>query len=724
MTSHEFHSDADEIKQALELVRLKNFSYNLARIHGVPLPLEVSYGAAGANGICRPATKRNPMVPASPAARPAQIEISSRLLHMDDPRALVGGVTLHEAEHLISSSELFAWLAGNAEGGKDVQADLRMQVCEDARIERLAAVRSPGHAWMIDYKNEVTLGEGCRAGMQEKWPTMSTRSKAIFIMFHAIKYPFVLRDYEEAVCFERGGVTPFQIALHLRKKLRADDSTFETTKWAEEVFRRTIDFFEDPDQDNKDSLKDNIEKGDSVPGDPNSGDDDEETPSDNTSGDGEQKGGEGSDGQGEETPSDEGADGDADEGVPGISEEAGTPTSTQEDVRNMTECKEDAHNIEIIKEHQCKEEREKSREAQHRADGDSGTAASLKAAAETSREAAERIQKGAGGYASLSETVGTKKPPLPSNIEDLAQQFEDEKLEMRAHWVDSPEGRGKRGKKVWFREPRRKPNHAEQMKQIKAVSHKHVSRMRSAFEVRLAEVNMALRDRKKGKLDRRRLALAPTTDRLFQKNLKVEATGLSICLLMDASGSMGSTTYRGERLCMEQRSSQALQMAYVMQEALLSIPRVDLHIYAHTSFGENHRDCIVFRYYSPQRKDREALAHYDGFSQNYDHVAIRETGKEFLQNAAYEKRVMLVLSDGQPCGSGYGGEPARKAVQEETRALARKDVTVVQIAIDGANPEGMFDNYIKFKGMQSLVPEIRKVLNKMVFSAGSTITVG
>jgi len=221
-------------------------------------------------------------------------------------------------------------------------------------------------------------------------------------------------------------------------------------------------------------------------------------------------------------------------------------------------------------------------------------------------------------------------------------------------------------------------------------------------------------DRREGKLYRKRLALADTTDRLFYQSVKTRAVGLSICLLLDESGSMGEVfSVAGPQNC-----EKALRMTCLIQEALDGLPRVDLHIYSHASFGNDDENCLIKRLNTPERKEKEGICGYGRGIQNYDHMAIEVVGKEFIEKSVYEKKMMIVLSDGIPEGHDYHGAGAIAQTKKSVEDLEKKGVYMMQIAIDAAEPERMFKNFIRFDDTDKMISGMGKVVKKLVFSSG------
>jgi nitric oxide reductase activation protein len=87
-------------------------------------------------------------------------------------------------------------------------------------------------------------------------------------------------------------------------------------------------------------------------------------------------------------------------------------------------------------------------------------------------------------------------------------------------------------------------------------------------------------------------------------------------------------------------------------------------------------------------------------SNNYDGYAIKYVGERLAAEARNgEQRLLIVLSDGYPAGTGYGGASAERHMRDVIAELRRKhQIRTLQIAIDtGLDPERqsrMFDEFI------------------------------
>lgn len=159
-----------------------------------------------------------------------------------------------------------------------------------------------------------------------------------------------------------------------------------------------------------------------------------------------------------------------------------------------------------------------------------------------------------------------------------------------------------------------------------------------------------------------------TTARMFDKrkspdNLK----DVSIMLAVDISGSM-----HGEKI------KQARRMAIVFAEALtrLKIPYYIMGYTADMGYDAEHYHYVTWKNRTPER---QSLVSLKAQSNNFDGYSIRYAAK-LLSERRSERKIMFVISDGQPAASKYvrnnGIPDTAEAIKE-----ARKSCTVFGIAL-------------------------------------------
>lgn len=289
-----------------------------------------------------------------------------------------------------------------------------------------------------------------------------------------------------------------------------------------------------------------------------------------------------------------------------------------------------------------------------------------------------------------------------------------ERMKIADEWGD-----GNINRRVITKCPKKGNLSKEDMKRLHEDSKDNIKKLKKNLIVRLAEVESKQYNLKSGRLSRRHLSTANINQRPFYEKTIDPAIGISLCLLLDESASMGYARQGGKNSRYgASEAYNALKSAYIISEAMKDIPNVDMFAYSHTTTGDYNKDCIIKKLINPKIKGCDSMSGYstDRAGCNYDSKAIEVVGKEFRKDSLYEKKFMIVLSDGQPNGHQYGGQPAMEDVRKNVKALEKKGVTMIQIGIGDSVPDTMFKNFIKFDE-KTLVKDLTKMIKKLILKA-------
>lgn len=163
--------------------------------------------------------------------------------------------------------------------------------------------------------------------------------------------------------------------------------------------------------------------------------------------------------------------------------------------------------------------------------------------------------------------------------------------------------------------------------------------------------------------------------KLFERELKADASDFVVDVLIDASGSQ-----------MSRQGEVALQ-AYIISEALsnVEIPHRVMSFCTFWDYTILHR----FREYDDPRSANENIFNYVTSSNNRDGLAIKTTGYGLLAREE-EKKILIVLSDGKPYDvlvnrpnarnpKPYQGKEAIADTATEIRRLRNLDVSVLGV---------------------------------------------
>lgn len=181
---------------------------------------------------------------------------------------------------------------------------------------------------------------------------------------------------------------------------------------------------------------------------------------------------------------------------------------------------------------------------------------------------------------------------------------------------------------------------------------------------------------------------------------------LSVCVLVDESGSMGGCRMDGAR-----------RGAILLNEALKNNPNVDLYIYGHSGdiLYDGSTEINIYREgtkFCPNFSLGEARARCE----NRDGTAILEVGKRVRSLCGDRHVLMFVLSDGEPAAHHYYGPPAYRDVREKVTEVQKMGIDVVQISIERVDGvEEMFDNYIEiYHDAANMAKNLAGVVKKLI----------
>ena len=318
----------------------------------------------------------------------------------------------------------------------------------------------------------------------------------------------------------------------------------------------------------------------------------------------------------------------------------------------------------------------------------------------------DKASKGSFEISDIQEDHNSPDKAPKAEVAKAMKSMEDEKLTIADEWGD-----GHLVRQVITKCPKHTNLSKVNMDELHGQCIDKIKRMRKVLQVRLAEVETRDYGMKSGKLSRRHLGTAMVTQRPFYNEDTEEATGISLCLLLDESGSMGSPMNPRRQT----KARDALKSGYIISEALKAVPRCDMFAYSHTSGGNRGYDCIIKKLIHPKMPECTGMDGYSGVGAgaNYDGKAIQICGDEFLKDSLYEKKIMIVISDGLPSGTGYGGEPAKQDVRDQVKKLEKKGIMMMQIGIGTQVSNDMFKHFVQFDE-QNLVSDLTKMIKKLV----------
>jgi hypothetical protein len=241
----------------------------------------------------------------------------------------------------------------------------------------------------------------------------------------------------------------------------------------------------------------------------------------------------------------------------------------------------------------------------------------------------------------------------------------------------------------------------------------YINALKRRFQLYGNDRKVIIRNQRRGKLDKRVLHRIPTGNLdLFKVESIIQDKPLDVVILVDESGSM-----TGEKIRI------ARQACIVLKEALEDNPKIDLWIYGHCADrcrGSDDGSTDLRIYSSPTIKDSpKACGGMRAGGNNRDSYAIYNIGERVMSesSSSANKKLLIVLSDGQPSARGYGGAPAMDHVKKMVQRLEAQNWSVIELGvygIDTADMNAMFKNWIYIPDMEDVPNKVTQILKRVL----------
>jgi nitric oxide reductase activation protein len=264
--------------------------------------------------------------------------------------------------------------------------------------------------------------------------------------------------------------------------------------------------------------------------------------------------------------------------------------------------------------------------------------------------------------------------------------------------------------KVTWQKAKANSYHIDRYKSAKQRVKKEISKLKKKVQLYGNMEKLTIRNQKRGKLDKRSLHRIPSGRMdLFKTTIVKEDKPLDICLLVDESGSMGS-------YCMQY----AREAAISIKEALSDNDSLNLWVYGHSADEGKRGDTEMIEYWSPSMKDRPMAmggmkARYENRDGNAIIASADRVGRETDQPQG--KKLMIVLSDGEPSASRYRGEEAYNHVRKCVKNIESKNWDVIQLGFSGSRESKMskmFSNYAYINDTSMIGDKVSKIIRKVL----------
>lgn len=195
-------------------------------------------------------------------------------------------------------------------------------------------------------------------------------------------------------------------------------------------------------------------------------------------------------------------------------------------------------------------------------------------------------------------------------------------------------------------------------------------------------------------------------DRRFwaKKKLPQDLPDMAVSVLIDQSGSM-----YGQKLCAARRA------ALLLHDFCTGIG-IPVHVAGHNTKGEAVQYFVYTDFDTLAARDKYRLMKLNANGSNRDGCAIEMCAARLVQRPEAIK-MMVVLSDGLPNHTGYGGEEAEKDIQSICDKYHKQGLEIFGAAIDGDKEaiQNIYrETYVDFTDLPRLPENLVKLVQKRI----------
>lgn len=228
--------------------------------------------------------------------------------------------------------------------------------------------------------------------------------------------------------------------------------------------------------------------------------------------------------------------------------------------------------------------------------------------------------------------------------------------------------------------------------------------LRKLLSRKIKDYQICLKSMRSGRLDTNKLAEAvqrvPT---IYEQYGQVTTDNICIGVLIDESGSMC-----GDRI------SKARQAAIFIEQTFGKLANADLFIYGHSADQRKYESTELYIYREPGFNVPYALGSVDDRSQNRDGDAIYHASERMRKHSQHPG-ILIVLSDGEPAASNYGGNSGIEDTRKKVAISEKKfDLKIFQISLVKMDSSRMFKHFVYMKDIKTLPQDLTKFLTQQM----------
>ena len=309
----------------------------------------------------------------------------------------------------------------------------------------------------------------------------------------------------------------------------------------------------------------------------------------------------------------------------------------------------------------------------------------------------------------LEEEVGEAMEALASTPEEDPQPLEAEDM---AKCVKRNDGQlagicensvtlGLSAGAVLYKAPERRDTYDESLRTVR----KYIPAIANTLRNQCRDYEVAYHGMRSGLLDTSKLAEAyQGVQNVYIRQGLVKSDKMAVCVLIDESGSM-----YGEKIMA------ARNVAVLLNEAVSSIPGIDLYIYGHT-YGDRCRDSYrdgeqvteLQLYREKGYAPKKSLGSIEARSGNLDSFAIREAAARMMKFTSCNRNLMFVITDGAP-------NERYEQLTSTVKQLEKQGMNIVAVCIEPSyDPSQLYTHHVTLTDMNTLAIDLGKMIKKAI----------
>ncbi len=236
---------------------------------------------------------------------------------------------------------------------------------------------------------------------------------------------------------------------------------------------------------------------------------------------------------------------------------------------------------------------------------------------------------------------------------------------------------------------------------------KYIPAIAKTLKGHCSEYDVIYRGMRSGTLDTSKIAEAyQGVQNVYIREGRIKSDKMAVCVLIDESGSM-----YGEKI----RAAQDL--AVLLNEAIGSIPSIDLYIYGHTygdrcedSYRAGERIAELQVYHEKGHAPKMALGTVEARCGNLDSFAIAEAAARMKRMSNCKQNLMFVITDGAPNESYLN-------LTNTVKRLEQQGINIVAVCIEPSyDPSALYTHHVLFRDMNKLAIDLGKMIKKAIIN--------